>query len=100
MRRAGSGGGTIVLPERQESLGVESDEEYVVIVHDNPVNTFDEVIAVLMLATDCPLAEAEMETWEVHHLGKSLVHHAERPECERVASVIRTIGIKVEVRPL
>jgi hypothetical protein len=39
-----------------------------------------------------------METWEVHHLGKSVVHHANAEECERVASVIRTIGIVVEVR--
>jgi len=71
----------------------------IVVVYDNDTNTFDEVIWILQQATGCTLEEAEMETWEIHHLGKSVVHHASAEECERVASVIRTIGIRVEVLP-
>lgn len=57
----------------------------------------DEVIEILILATACSFEEAEMETWEVHHLGKSVVHHGAQDECDDVADVIRQIGIRVEV---
>jgi ATP-dependent Clp protease adapter protein ClpS len=52
---------------------------------------------ILMVATKCNFEEAQMETWEVHNLGKSVVHHGSQDECERVSIVIRQIGIKVEV---
>lgn len=74
--------------------------EHIVIVYDNDYNTFDEVIAILMKATGCSLQEATMETWEIHNLGKSVVHHGSQSECERAARIIATIGIRVEVRPL
>ena len=73
------------------------DGEWHVVVWNNDHNTVDEVIQILQQATGCPLQEAEMETWEIHHLGKSLVHHGSEPECQRVAGVIATIGIRVTV---
>jgi ATP-dependent Clp protease adapter protein ClpS len=89
--------GTIVLPETElERAGTGRDGNWVVIVFDNDHNTWEQVISILMLATECTLEEAEMETWEVHHLGKSLVHHGSEAECEKVAEIIRTIGIRVE----
>ncbi len=92
---------TLEVP-RPELLdtGTGSGTEWIVIVFDNDVNTWDEVIGILCKATGCCVEEAEMETWEIHHQGKSIVHHAEREECERVAAVIRTIGIKVAVSEL
>ncbi len=69
----------------------------VVVVYDNDYNTFEEVMEILQLATGCSVEEAYMETWEVHHLGKSVVHHGDRDECKKVASVISRIGIRVTV---
>ncbi len=90
--------GTILLPETElEKAGTGRDSDWVVIVFDNDHNTWDQVISILMLATECAQEEAEMETWEVHHLGKSLVHHGSEEECEKVAKVIKTIGIRVEI---
>jgi ATP-dependent Clp protease adapter protein ClpS len=89
---------TAVIPRPDlldDSPGTGGD--WMVIVFDNDHNTWDEVISILQKATACPLEEAEMETWEVHHLGKSIVHHGDRPECERAAAIISTIGIKVAV---
>ena len=86
-------------PDLADSLG-DTTGEWIVIVYDNDYNTWDEVIGILQKATGCSLQEAELETWEVHHLGRSLVHHGDRPECDRVAAIIRTIGIKVEVDKL
>jgi ATP-dependent Clp protease adapter protein ClpS len=88
-----------LLPDLQDQNTDIGSGEHIVIVYDNDRNTFEEVISILIRATGCTIEEAEIETWEVHHLGKSVVHHASAEECERVASIIRTIGIRVEVRP-
>ena len=70
---------------------------FIVIVYDNDKNTWVQVVGILQKATGCNLEEAEIETWEVDNLGKSVVHHGGREECERAAGIIRTIGIRVEV---
>lgn len=69
-----------------------------VIVYNNETNTYDEVMMVLMMATNCDEHEAYIETWEVDHLGKSTVHYGSEEECFSAASIIATIGIQVEVR--
>ncbi|MBM3494927.1 MAG: ATP-dependent Clp protease adaptor ClpS [Armatimonadetes bacterium] len=92
---------TVVIdPEIQTADPTIGTGEHIVVVYDNDHNTIDEVIDILMKATGCGVQEAAMETWEIHNLGKSIVHHGPASECERVASVIRTIGIRVEVRHL
>jgi len=50
-----------------------------------------------MTATQCDEDEACIETWEIHHLGKSVVHVAGEEECRRVADIIGYIGIRTEV---
>ena len=67
------------------------------VVYDNDYNTEDEVVMILQRATSCTLEQAELETWEVHHLGKSVVHHSSKIECLQVAEIIRIIGIDVRV---
>lgn len=81
--------------EHRDDIGTRS--HYIVVVYDNDYNTFDEVIEILMKATACSMQEAWIETWEIHNLGKSVVHYGSKEECEKAASVIRTIGIRVEV---
>ncbi len=84
-------------PDLKELGPVSGDGGYIVTVYDNDYNTVFEVISILMEATGCDLNEAEIETWEVHNLGKSVVHHGGEQECREVADVIATIGIRVEV---
>jgi ATP-dependent Clp protease adapter protein ClpS len=88
-----------LLPEvHQGRPDIGDGSGWIVVVYNNEHNTYDEVINILIQATGCDQQEAEIETWEVDHLGKSVVHHGEQEECERAASIIRTIGIQVEVR--
>ncbi len=87
-----------LLPDILEQGPGTGGEHFIVIVYNNNHNTWDEVVGVLMRATACSEKEAEIETWEVDNLGKSVVHHGEQEECERAAAVIRTIGIEVEVK--
>ena len=86
-----------VDPELTDDTGLGGDGGWVVTVYDNDYNTWDEVVSVLMRATRCGLEEAHMETWEVHHLGRSVVHHGAQAECKEAAQVIATIGIRVTV---
>lgn len=87
-----------LLPELAYDGPGTGDEGYVVIVFNNDHNTWDEVVDALMEATGCTVEEANIETWEVDNLGKSVVHHGSSEKCEKAASIIRKIGIKVEVR--
>ena len=89
---------SIGLPDLDENVRERvGGSGYIVIVYDNDKNTWDEVTSVLQKATGCTLEEAEIETWEVDNLGKSVVHHGGKEECDRAAGIIRTIGIRVEV---
>lgn len=70
---------------------------WIVTVYNNEHNTWDEVMTILMLATECDAEEAYVETWEVDNLGKSVVHHGGEEVCREAASIISRIGIRVEV---
>lgn len=99
IRGMGTGSAGTIMPDMEEQVDdTGHGDGYIVIVYDNDHNTVPEVISILQQATRCTRDEAEMETWEVHHLGKSVVHHSGKDECERAADIIRTIGIRVEVR--
>ncbi|MFZ4508859.1 MAG: ATP-dependent Clp protease adaptor ClpS [Fimbriimonas sp.] len=87
--------GTLERPDLGEVTA--NDGDWIVTVYDNDNNTFEEVIAILLLATGCTMEEAQIETWEVHHLGASVVHHGSEDECRRVGRIISRIGIKVVV---
>lgn len=69
-----------------------------VLIFNNPVNSFNEVIEILMRSTGCGTQEAYIETWEAHTYGKALVHFASQTECEVVAAMIATIGVRTEIR--
>lgn len=81
-----------------DELGLgRADGGWLVVVYDNDQNTYQEVMAVLMIATHCTAEEAYIEAWEIDHLGKSVVHQACEDECLEVAAIVAQIGIKVEV---
>jgi ATP-dependent Clp protease adaptor protein ClpS len=81
----------------EEITGPGTGGGFIVTVYNNEYNTYDEVMMILMIATECDAEEAYMETWEIDHLGKSVVHRANEEDCRKVADVISTIGIQVEV---
>lgn len=68
------------------------------ILYDDDIHTFDEVISQLMKATGCSLSEAEDKTWKVHHEGKALVHEGEFEECLRIDGVLKEIQLVTEIK--
>lgn len=91
------GPGIIERPETIERPSEHAEREWIVTVFNNDVNTYDEVITILILATGCTFDEAYMEAWEVDHLGRSVVHHGKETDCHKAADIISKIGIRVEV---
>jgi ATP-dependent Clp protease adapter protein ClpS len=86
-------------------LGSEADKDpcskdrdlYEVRIIDNDYNTYEEVIRVSMAALGIKEAQAFVVAWEVDHYGSCAVARGPYEEAEAVASVIRTIGIEVQV---
>ena len=71
---------------------------WMVLIFNNDLNSVDEVVQILMVATNCDVQEAFMEMWEAHTFGKAPVHFAARQECEQVAGVISSIGVRTRVQ--
>src|SRR5690242_14085748 len=92
-----AGPATIEAPELIQSPIEQSEKDWIVTVYNNDYNTYEEVIAILILATGCNFEEAYMEAWEVDHLGRSVVHHGRETDCTKAAEIIGKIGIRVEV---
>ncbi len=89
--------GVVPLPDLEDLNTGHQTGGWIVTVYDNDKNTYEQVMTSLMFATGCTAEEAYMETWEIDHLGKSVVHYSSERECQRAAEVISRIGIKVTV---
>ena len=70
---------------------------WVVVIFDNDVTPLDEVIEILMISTGCGVQEASIETWEAQHYGHASVHFGDMDECEIVAHMISSIGVRTQV---
>lgn len=68
-----------------------------VILFDDDIHTFEEVILQLMKATGCSLESAEAMTVEVHTRGKSVVYQGDLPDCLRVSGVLEEIALHTQV---
>ncbi len=73
------------------------DTPWRVILYDDPIHTFDEVIRQLVKATGCTEARAERHAWTVHTEGKDTVYEGEFFECFRVQGVLREIALVTEI---
>lgn len=73
------------------------DEPWHVILYNDEIHTFEEVIGQLRKATGCTRGEAEDYAWEVHSTGKSAVYEGEFEECFEVQGVLREIQLVTEI---
>jgi ATP-dependent Clp protease adaptor protein ClpS len=68
-----------------------------VILFNDEVHTFDEVISQIIKATGCDLTKAEGLTWEVHNTGKAIVYEGEMPKCIQVSGVLEEIELMTQI---
>ena len=69
-----------------------------VILYNDDVHTFDEVIGQLMRATSCSSQHAEGLAWQVHTRGKATAFEGQFEECFLVQSILREIELITELR--
>jgi ATP-dependent Clp protease adaptor protein ClpS len=70
---------------------------YKVILFNDNIHTFDEVIGQVCKAIDCTAEHAESIAWEVHTKGKSIVYTGDMSECLRVSSILEEIALHTQV---
>lgn len=92
----------VELPEVEVEEAVEDetrlDSPWRVILYNDDIHTFDEVIFQLMKATGCSAQQAEKYAWQVHTTGKACVFEGEFEECFRVQGILREIQLVTEIQ--
>lgn len=86
-----------------EVITEEKEEEseatpWQLILYDDDIHTFDEVINQLIKALKCSLPEAEEITYKVHNEGKALVYEGPFEECLRINGVLQEIQLVTEIK--
>jgi ATP-dependent Clp protease adapter protein ClpS len=85
-----------VPPEVDEGGG--TDDPWFVVLFNDEVHTFEEVIGQLIKATGCSRGEAEDMAWTVHNEGKADVYEGTFEECFEVQSVLKEIQLVTEIQ--
>lgn len=74
-----------------------TDEPWKVILYNDNIHSFDEVILQLIKAIGCSTQKAENIAFEAHTRGKAIAFSGAFEECFRVAGVLREIQLIVEI---
>ncbi len=82
------------LPEEDEA----EDTPWRVILYDDDIHTFDEVINQLLKALGCSFEKAEEITMKVHNEGKATAKEGTFEECLKVNSVLQEIQLVTEIK--
>ena len=86
--------------EREVEVLVEEavDTPWRLILYNDDIHTFDEVITQLIKAIKCSVSDAEAIAVKVHNEGKALVFEGSFEECLRVNSVLLEIQLITEIK--
>ena len=68
-----------------------------VIVYNDELHTFQQVINQLIKATGCSSEQAVEMTMMIHHGGQAEVYKGDMLECIKVSDVIQEIDLKTQV---
>jgi ATP-dependent Clp protease adapter protein ClpS len=80
-----------------DDIGTHIGDPWKVILYNDNIHTFDEVILQLQKATGCNVQRAEQIAYAAHTKGKAIAFSGEFNECYRVAGVLREIQLIVEI---
>lgn len=87
-----------VLEKEEEEEDEKEDSPWRVILFDDDVHTFDEVITQLVKALGCSTSHAEKLTFKVHNEGKAEVFEGSFEECFKVNGVLKEIQLITEIK--
>jgi len=85
--------GIEIVVEEDVSIGLKSK----VILYNDDLHTFDEVILQIIKAIKCSNTEARNKAFETHVKGKSVIFNGEFKECLSVSSVLEEIALHTQI---
>ncbi len=85
------------LEQHEHDEDVAIQEPAKVILFNDDVHTFDEVIGQLIKAIRCSTERAEALAWEVHTTGRAVVYAGELPRCIEVSGVLEEIRLMTQI---
>ena len=68
-----------------------------VILFNDEVHTFEDVIGQLIMAIGCARSKGEALAWEVHSRGKACVFTGSMKECLRVSHILEEIALHTQI---
>jgi len=89
---------TIPKQKKKSSGKPKVELPWKVILFNDDIHSFDEVILQVQKATNCTLLEATRITMEAHFKGKAIAYTGEFSDCHRVAGILREIGLIIEIQ--
>ncbi|MBV5303118.1 MAG: ATP-dependent Clp protease adaptor ClpS [Chlorobium sp.] len=88
----------IETKKSEQNCGTELLDAYRVVLFNDEVHTFDDVISQIMKAIRCSRHQAEKHTWQVHTLGRSIVYAGTMFHCLQVSSILEEIALRTEIQ--
>jgi ATP-dependent Clp protease adapter protein ClpS len=85
------------LEEQQQSEDIALQPPARVILFNDEVHTFEEVIGQIIKAIRCSRTKAEALTWEVHNSGKAMVFEGEMVRCVEVSGILEEIQLMTQI---
>ena len=85
------------LVEKHEDEEVTIQEPAKVVLFNDEVHTFEEVINQIIRATHCSRSRAEALTWEVHNSGKAMVFEGAMARCVEVSAILEEIDLMTQI---
>ncbi len=79
--------------ETKTSVGL----PFKVLLFNDEIHSFDEVIVQLIKAVGCSFKEARSFAFEVHVKGKALVFTGDLPACLNVTSILEEIALHTQI---
>jgi ATP-dependent Clp protease adapter protein ClpS len=68
-----------------------------VILFNDDVHSFEEVIAQIMKAIGCATIRAEAIALEAHQRGRAIVYAGELPRCIEVSGILEEIELRTQI---
>jgi ATP-dependent Clp protease adaptor protein ClpS len=85
-----------LLQEEQE-IDVLIEQPAKVILFNDELHSFEEVIGQIIKAIGCDTAKAEALTWEVHNSGKAKIYEGQMTECLKVSHILEEIALNTQI---
>ena len=85
------------LQQEDKDTDVLIEQPAKVILFNDEIHSFDEVIGQIIKATGCDTSKAETLTWEVHTSGKAMVFEGQMDNCLKVSHILEEIALNTQI---